>query len=886
VTLCESATPGVGPAVVSALGSVLGACLDQTFLRATAGSSEAVARDDVVNTVASLLEYKYQRNWAAILPGLGRLFGRAGCSSALAPLLVGLASLHDALEAAPDAAPVGTLRLVEGAVAEAVAAMGPQLFLETVPLGNDRSPVAIGRAWCLPVLRSASRTAPCSLAHFRDVILPLVAHFEGEHAALPAAQATARHGARARVVQLWSLLPAYCARPVDLAASLPSLEAPLAKAVKDPELQAVVCHALRELAGDPAAPRSDEDRAAAAGLARKTLPVLFKLLDAGAETAGQGQVLLETTSTLAKVAAGIFVGTLFKTLLQRLLEAALVSDQADAATQARSVLMCDLAIALVPVLDAASVGLLYQAIRPMVTMDDHPPFQKRCYKILHLVCDHHPAFVKEPGRLSELLGLLTASLLTCHVSSRQMRLRCLERLVMTFDASEPAHMAAIPGLLGEVVLCTKDANAKAREAAYDLLVAMAQATSDTAHFVQMVSAALAAHTPHMRSAAVLSLARLVYKLGPCDQVLRGLIPSLLSTVLVLLREQAREVVKAVVSFVRIGVAIADPAALQAVVPQVIDGLMLWAGETKNRFRATIKLIMKKLCRLYGFETMRALLPSGDQPLIAYLEKMAMRSGRKRDEAKTGRGGGAMEDDDSDDGTLGGGFGSDDDDLDDSDGGGEDDSEEEGGARGRQQQRQQQLRGLSMGGSSDVLLVDHGDGGVVVDLLDDGTLMKHTRTVHAPGAKDARGRRDDSDDEGGGGGLEVAADGRLIVPADKSHEGRTAKAEGQTKRKRDGDGAEEKAAAALLRAPPKKFKVKKAAGSEYKSKKGAGGDVLKQGKLEPYAYIPLDGKVLGSKKQHGAVEQYAGVVANSNARGAKGKAQQAARKKGKSGGKRR
>jgi len=26
----------------------------------------------------------------------------------------------------------------------------------------------------------------------------------------------------------------------------------------------------------------------------------------------------------------------------------------------------------------------------MVTMDDHPPFQKRCYKILHLVCDHHP----------------------------------------------------------------------------------------------------------------------------------------------------------------------------------------------------------------------------------------------------------------------------------------------------------------------------------------------------------------------------------------------------------------------------------------------------------------------------------------------------------------
>ena len=42
---------------------------------------------------------------------------------------------------------------------------------------------------------------------------------------------------------------------------------------------------------------------------------------------------------------------------QRLLEGSLAADQG-AAAQARSVLMCDLAVALVPVLDAPSVGLL------------------------------------------------------------------------------------------------------------------------------------------------------------------------------------------------------------------------------------------------------------------------------------------------------------------------------------------------------------------------------------------------------------------------------------------------------------------------------------------------------------------------------------------------
>ncbi len=47
-----------------------------------------------------------------------------------------------------------------------------------------------------------------------------------------------------------------------------------------------------------------------------------------------------------------------------------------------------------------------------------------------------------------------------------MRLRCLQRLVEGFDPADAAHMGAIPDLLGEVILCTKDANAKARDAAY------------------------------------------------------------------------------------------------------------------------------------------------------------------------------------------------------------------------------------------------------------------------------------------------------------------------------------------------------------------------------------------------------------------------------------
>ena len=59
--------------------------------------------------------------------------------------------------------------------------------------------------------------------------------------------------------------------------------------------------------------------------------------------------------------------------------------------------------------------------------------------------------------------------------------------------------------------------------------------------------------------------------------------------------------------------------------------MKWAGDTKNRFRAQIKLVMKKLCRLYGFEYIAGLLPQSDQPLITYLQKMTNRSRRNRSE---------------------------------------------------------------------------------------------------------------------------------------------------------------------------------------------------------------------------------------------------------------
>jgi hypothetical protein len=64
----------------------------------------------------------------------------------------------------------------------------------------------------------------------------------------------------------------------------------------------------------------------------------------------------------------------------------------------------------------------------------------------------------------------------------------------------------------------------------------------------MVLGGLVGATPHMVSAAVMALARLLYEFAP---VLVGLVPDLLPAVLLLLRSKAREVIKSVLGFIKV-----------------------------------------------------------------------------------------------------------------------------------------------------------------------------------------------------------------------------------------------------------------------------------------------------------------------------------------------
>ncbi|KAJ1446982.1 armadillo-type protein [Pelagophyceae sp. CCMP2097] len=651
---------------------------------------------------------------------------------------------------------------------------------------------------------------------------------------------------------VWGAAPLFCAGAADLEAHVLTLAPKLAELLQSDDVAArrvacECCAALRPQNGQAAG-------AAVAQAARGVLPALFAATMERAEVADDDSfehVAVEAVAALAVCADKAFVDAVFKKLVQRLLATVAdgrasvkasrkrgadeAADGVEAAAQSsmkKAAALCATAAALVPALDAKALDVLWRAARPLVA-DDRADVavQKRAYKLVLALCSE-PArerWLLSPahsGLAKVLTSLTDGSLQSCHVACRERRLRVLCGLIGAADASaaDAVALVVVP-LVGEVVLCLKDANAKARAAAFATLDAMAVLCAMHAaqhgggsELPKILVGALGARTPHMRSAAMVALSRVCFE---HRAALAPQLPPLLETALLLLRDKAREVAKATVAFVHVAVLAlcagakgGGPDMLEPLLPQLIDGLMLWAHEKKARFRAKIKLVLRKLCRAYSHEAIVKLVPPSDVPLIQHLKRAEVRAAAKKKNRKDAAAGAALtdllkvparpaaaeDDDDGEDALFR-------DDFDDEDVGDSSDDEPDGDAKARkapapraQQSRQQDLAAKRQ------RRLEEKDG-EVIDLL-----AKSDRD-------DGGGGDDDDDDEMDGGNITIDGDGRIVV------------------------GAERPVAPAAAPAKQGRFHAGKGGKGKGKDKKGqgkkkTGGDVFRAGSLAPYSWAPL------------------------------------------------
>ncbi|GAB4822579.1 hypothetical protein N2152v2_009625 [Parachlorella kessleri] len=413
-------------------------------------------------------------------------------------------------------------------------------------------------------------------------------------------------------------------------------------------------------------------------LARNWLPLL---LNAFLSTPPAARTQLEATiSAYACVADAATLAQLFRAAITKLIK---VTEQAqsgelgpdavleggDTPTERRCTFM-EASLALAGGLDDKALATLHKAARPGLQEKD-PAVQKKAYKILAYICEHRGAYME--AHFQDVLETVVAGMATSVSAAKRYRLRCLKAVILALarpgsapavelgdddsDAMSPEDKAkqVVASMVGEIILCVKESNKKTRLAAYQLLVEIGHALHEAQPPVlidaadedmgegstarvgggglhtlfTMVLGGLVGATPHMVSASVMALARLLFEFAP---TLAGLVPELLPAVVMLLRSKAREVIKSVLGFVKVVVMRLPVDSLMPFIPQIMEGILLWCEDSKNKFRLKVRVILERLARRCGFEALEPHIPEAHRKLLTHIRKQTGRKERRKSEA--------------------------------------------------------------------------------------------------------------------------------------------------------------------------------------------------------------------------------------------------------------
>uniref|UniRef100_A0A2K6UCH4 Ribosomal RNA processing 12 homolog n=1 Tax=Saimiri boliviensis boliviensis TaxID=39432 RepID=A0A2K6UCH4_SAIBB len=803
------------------------------------GPAQSVVK--MFRAVEEGLTYKFHAAWSSVLQLLCVFF--EACGRRAHPVMRKcLQSLCD-LRLSPHFPHTAAL---DQAVGAAVTSMGPEVVLQAVPLEIDGSEETLDfpRSWLLPVIRD--HVQETRLGFFTTYFLPLANTLKSK--AMDLAQAG--HTVESKIYdtlqwQIWTLLPGFCTRPTDVAASFKGLARTLGMAISErPDLRVTVCQALRTLITKGC--EAEADRAEVSRFAKNFLPILFNLYGqpvAGGDTPAPRRAVLETVRTYLTITDTQLVNSLLEKASEKVLDPA-SSDF----TSRLSVL--DLVVALAPCADEAAISKLYSTIRPYLESKAHG-VQKKAYRVLEEVCasPQGPGALFVQSHLEDLKKTLLDSLRSTSSPAKRPRLKCLIHIVRKLSAE---HEEFITALVPEVILCTKEVSVGARKNAFTLLVEMGHAflrfgsnqEEALQRYLVLIYPGLVGPVT-MVSCSILALTHLLFEF-------KGLmgtstVEQLLENVCLLLASRTRDVVKSALGFIKVVVTVMGVTHLAKHVQLVMGAIGKLSDDMRRHFRMKLRNLFTKFIRKFGFELVKRLLPEEYHRVLVNIRKAEARAKRHRALSQAA----AEEEDEEEEEEPAQGKG---DSIEEilADSEDEEEDEEEERSRGKEQRKLAQQRSRAW--------LKEGGGDEPLNFLDPKVAQRVLATQPGPG----RGRKKDH-------GFKVSADGRLIIKEEedtnKMEEEEGAKGGAQRKKhqklKHQKEAEEEE-----LEMPPQyqaggsgihRPVAKKAMpGAEYKAKK-AKGDVKRKGRPDPYAYIPLNRTKLNHRKKMKLQGQFKGLV---------------------------
>lgn len=897
-------------AALEALKSLIHECIDENLIKQGVDSiissntdmkkSGPTIIEKICATIESLLTYHYAAVWDISFQVVVPMFDKLGFYSS--HLLKGtLQSLAD-MEKLPDEDFPYRGQLHE-CVGAAVGAMGPESFLTLLPLKLDAQDLSESNIWLFPILKQ--NIVGAHLSFFTNSILPMVGAMKQRSAMLE--REGRIYSARTIdgiVYSLWSLLPSFCNYPVDTAESFKDLEKELHKALhEETDVCGIICSSLQILIQqndsilkgrvdlsdtETRVPReralarysqqvADDNLNTLSLSAQKLLPVLYDVfLKSSKDTGG---FLQRTIGVLASIADKVreksldqskgkkrVVKVLFTKSMQRLLEVTQevgeaekdkksysmqIDDSSSKSSLAERAQLFDLAVSFLPGLNAQEIGVLFGALVPALK-DEEGLIQKKAYKVLSMILQDCDEFVST--KTEELLNLMIEALPACHFPAKRHRLDCLYYLIVhvTKDESEQRWCDSITSFMTEILLALKEANKKTRNRAYEILVKIGHACADEdkggrkenlQQFFNMIAGGLAGETPHMISAAVKGLARLAYEFTDLVSTAYSVLPS----TFLLLKRENKEIIKANLGLLKVLVSKSTADGLQAHLKSVLEALLGWQNSTKNHFKAKVKLLIEMLIKKCGLDAVKEVMPEEHMKLLTNIRKIKERRDRslasnseesrsrmtKGTTSRLSRWNHTKIFSEFDDGES---ENSDAEYM---------DTKITAGRRSKassvSDSKASLLRSKKTRKAAKSLQED------LIDQLDDEPLdlLDQKKTRSALRASGNLKMKPESEDE-----AEIDSEGRLII------------CEGDKKQKRvkpptDNLDVRSKAGSRFSESSRNTQKRRKTSdsgwaytGTEYASKK-AGGDVKRKDKLEPYAYWPLDRKMMSRRPEHRA-----------------------------------
>lgn len=282
------------------------------------------------------------------------------------------------------------------------------------------------------------------------------------------------------------------------------------------------------------------------GMAKNLLAVLFNVFaQVGREQRG---MVGEVITSYMGVTSDEDIAATYTKVVTHLGQALLVpfvkgaggnANAAPGAATPTSHTMLDLLIILVPFLPATSAKALFgHAAGEKLIGSEDPAVQKKSYRVLARLIETGKVLCDGEG-IEEFVTRLADGGEVVAAAARRDRVLLLTVLIPLFP-NDKLHL--IPALLPEAVLGTKEVNEKTRDAAFELVVlmgnkmaqggtikrsllegmdadeadeddeeAVADAAATIPEYITMVAAGLAGTSPHMISATITAISRLLFE---------------------------------------------------------------------------------------------------------------------------------------------------------------------------------------------------------------------------------------------------------------------------------------------------------------------------------------------------------------------------------------